>query len=107
MNFICRTSRAYPFIGLACLAVLSKLTLGIDAAFAQAEQVIEAAYRTDPAYHAQMEPMNATASVSEDGKSAEIWVSTQTQSLTVMGAAEALGTTIDKITLHPIFIGGG
>ena len=79
----------------------------IDAAFASADQVIEAVYRADPAYHAQMEPMNATASVSEDGRSAEIWVSTQTQSLTVMGAADALETTIDRITLHPTYIGGG
>ncbi len=79
----------------------------IDAAFADADEVIDAVYRVDPAYHAQMEPMNATASVSEDGKSAEIWVSTQTQSLTVMGAAEALDTTIDRITLHPMYIGGG
>jgi isoquinoline 1-oxidoreductase beta subunit len=79
----------------------------IDAAFAEADQIIDAVYRTDPAYHAQMEPMNATASVSEDGKSAEIWVSTQTQSLTVMGAADALETTMDRITLHPMYIGGG
>ena len=79
----------------------------IDPAFASADRIIEAAYRTDPAYHAQMEPMNATASVSEDGKSAEIWVSTQTQSLVVMGAAETLGTTLDRITLHPMYIGGG
>ncbi len=79
----------------------------IDPAFEAADQVVDAVYRADPAYHAQMEPMNATASVSEDGKSAEIWVSTQTQSLTVMGSADALGTTTDRITLHPMYIGGG
>ncbi len=79
----------------------------IDAAFADADEVIEAVYRTDPAYHAQMEPMNATASVSADGKSAEIWVSTQTQSLTVLGSAETLETTPDRITMHPMYIGGG
>jgi isoquinoline 1-oxidoreductase beta subunit len=79
----------------------------IDTAFAEADRVIEAVYRTDPAYHAQMEPMNATASVSADGKSAEIWVSTQTQSLTVLGSAEALETTPDRITMHPMYIGGG
>ena len=72
-----------------------------------AAQVIEATYRSDPAYHAQMEPMNATASVTEDGKAAEIWVSTQTQSLSILGAAEFLETTPDKITLHPMTIGGG
>ncbi len=79
----------------------------IDSAFTDASRVVEAVYRVDPAYHAQMEPMNATASVSEDGKSAEIWVSTQTQSLSVMGAADALQTTMDRIALHPMYIGGG
>ncbi len=77
------------------------------ATLAGAAQVIEATYRTDPAYHAQMEPMNATVNVTEDGKAAEIWVSTQTQSLSILGAAEFLETTPDKITLHPMFIGGG
>mgnify|MGYP001160025476 FL=1 len=79
----------------------------IEPAFNAANNVVEAMYRADPAYHAQMEPMNATASVSDDGKSAEIWVSTQTQSLTVMAAADTLETSIDKITLHPMLIGGG
>ncbi|HIE68889.1 MAG TPA: xanthine dehydrogenase family protein molybdopterin-binding subunit, partial [Planctomycetes bacterium] len=75
--------------------------------FATADQVVEAAYLSDPAYHAQMEPMNATAHVTEDGKAAELWVSTQTQSLSILGASEFLETTPDKITLHPMFIGGG
>jgi len=79
----------------------------MSAAMKDAVEVVEATYRTDPAYHAQMEPMNATASVTEDGKAAEIWVSTQTQSLSILGAAEFLETTPDKITLHPMFIGGG
>ena len=79
----------------------------LDAAMEGATEIIEATYRSDPAYHAQMEPMNATAHVTEDGKAAEIWVSTQTQSLSILGAAEFLDTTPDKITLHPMFIGGG
>lgn len=69
--------------------------------------VVEALYTTEPVYHAQMEPLNATASVSDDGKSAEIWVGTQTQSLTIIGSAETLGTTNDRITLHPLTMGGG
>ena len=79
----------------------------IDPAFESADRVLEAVYRSDPAYHAQMEPMNATASVSADGRSAEIWVSTQTQSLTAMAAAELLGTDVDRITVHAKYIGGG
>ena len=79
----------------------------IDPAFESADRVMEAVFRSDPAYHAQMEPMNATASVSADGLSTEIWVSTQTQSLTAMAAADLLGTDTDRITVHAMYIGGG
>lgn len=77
------------------------------AALDNANTVLDAVYTSDTVYHAQMEPMNATASVSGDGLSAEIWVGTQTQSLTIIGSAETLGTTNDKITLHPLTMGGG
>ena len=79
----------------------------VDAGLAAADQVLDAVYTSDTVYHAQMEPLNATASVSDDGLSAEIWVGTQSQSLSVIGSAETLGTTHDKITLHPITMGGG
>ncbi len=79
----------------------------VAAAMEGAARIVEATYRSDPAYHAQMEPMSATAHVTEDGQAAEIWVSTQTQSLSILGAAEFLGTTPDRITLHPMQIGGG
>ncbi len=79
----------------------------VGPAFAAADRVVEAVYRSEPAYHAQLEPMNATASVSADGMSAEIWVSTQTQSLTAMAAADLLETDVDRITVHAMYIGGG
>lgn len=79
----------------------------VDAAFAVAKKIVEATYRTDAAYHAQMEPMACTASVSADGKSAEIWVGTQTQSYSIIGAAELLGTENENITLHTLYSGGG
>src|ERR1700689_406110 len=47
------------------------------AALASAKRVFRGEYRTRYVYHAQMEPMNATASVAADGKSAELWVGTQ------------------------------
>ncbi len=79
----------------------------VKAALQESEQLIEAEYQTDYAYHAQMEPINATALVNEAGDAAEIWVSTQTQTLTVYAAARALGTSNDKIIVHPTYIGGG
>lgn len=70
-------------------------------------QLIEAEYQSDYAYHAQLEPINATALVNDAGDAAEIWVSTQTQTLTVYAAAKVLGTSNDKIIVHPTYIGGG
>jgi isoquinoline 1-oxidoreductase beta subunit len=64
-------------------------------------------YRTRHVYHAQMEPLNATVSVSADGKSAEIWCGTQSPSLALNDVARALGTERSKITLHQHFVGGG
>jgi len=78
-----------------------------EGAMAKASQIFEAEYQTDYAYHAQMEPINATASVNDTGDAAEIWVGTQTQSLSILKAAGALKTTPDKITLHPTYLGGG
>jgi CO/xanthine dehydrogenase Mo-binding subunit len=54
-----------------------------------------------------MEPMNATASVSPDGKSAEIWTGTQSASGLLNAVAKLLGTERSSITLHQHFLGGG
>jgi len=62
-------------------------------------------YRTHYVYHAQMEPLNAIASVSADGKSAEIWCGTQSPSLLLNDVAAALAT--ERGTLHHYFVGGG
>ena len=79
----------------------------VKQALADADEIVDALYTSEPVYHAQMEPLNATAHVSDDGLSAEIWAGSQTQSLTVLGSAETLGTTHDKITFHPLTMGGG
>src|SRR5213079_1908217 len=49
------------------------------AAFQSAASTVEAEYRCDYAYHAQMEPLNAVASVSPNGDAVEIWAGTQSQ----------------------------
>jgi isoquinoline 1-oxidoreductase beta subunit len=63
-------------------------------------------YRTRYVYHAQMEPLNAIASVSPDGKSAEIWCGTQSPSLLLNDVAAALAMERRNITLHHYFLGG-
>lgn len=74
---------------------------------AKAASVIEAEYRCDYAYHAQMEPLNAVASVSPSGDSVEVWCGTQSQTLGVEAPAKALGISRDKVKLHYTLLGGG
>jgi isoquinoline 1-oxidoreductase subunit beta len=76
-------------------------------AMAGAAKVYRGEYRTRYVYHAQMEPMNATASVSPDGKSAEIWTGTQAASGLLNAVAKLLQTERSSITLHQHFLGGG
>src|SRR5256714_13012576 len=78
-----------------------------DKALAGAAKTIEAAYSSEHTYHAQMEPMNAVAKVSDDGQSAEIWVGTQVQPLAAAVVANALKTTPDKIKINLQLLGGG
>ena len=77
------------------------------AALASAKRVFRGEYRTRYVYHAQMEPMNATAAVSADGKSVEIWAGTQAATSLLKGVAKMLGTERSNITLHQQFLGGG
>jgi len=77
------------------------------AGLGQAAKTVEAAYWTEYTYHAQMEPMNAVASVSEDGKSADIWTGTQFGALAAQIVSGILKTTPDQIRVHQQFLGGG
>jgi isoquinoline 1-oxidoreductase beta subunit len=77
------------------------------AAMASAKRVFRGEYRTRYVYHAQMEPMNATAAVSADGKSAELWAGTQAASSLLAGVARILQTDRSKVMLHQQFLGGG
>ncbi|MDJ0909107.1 MAG: molybdopterin-dependent oxidoreductase [Woeseiaceae bacterium] len=77
------------------------------AGLAGADRSFDAVYTSDYAYHAQLEPMAAVASVDADGKGAEIWVGTQTQSWSTRTATEVLGTTPDRIRLNMMTMGGG
>jgi isoquinoline 1-oxidoreductase beta subunit len=64
-------------------------------------------YTSEHNYHAQMEPMNATARVSADGKSAEIWASTQGTTIAQLVLAKVLKTSPANVTVYPQMIGGG
>jgi len=77
------------------------------AAMSKAKRVFRGEYRTRYVYHAQMEPLSATASVSPDGKSAEIWAGTQGATGLLNQAAALLQTDRSKLTLHQHVLGGG
>jgi len=77
------------------------------AAMNNAVRVFRGEYRTRYVYHAQMEPLSATASVSTDDKSAEIWAGTQGPTGLLNQVARLLQTERSKITLHQHLLGGG
>ncbi|MEM1112675.1 MAG: molybdopterin cofactor-binding domain-containing protein [Pseudomonadota bacterium] len=79
----------------------------VEQSLAAADRVISAMYTSDYAYHAQLEPMAAVAHVDADGKGAEIWAGTQTQSWTTRTATEVLETTPARIRLNMMTMGGG
>jgi len=76
-------------------------------AFAKAAKVMTARYSSEYVYHAQMEPMNVTATVSPSGDSAEIWIGTQGASINTAVAAAMLKTVPEKIKLNQFYLGGG
>ena len=76
-------------------------------AFQNAASTIEAEYRCDYAYHAQMEPLNAVASVAANGDAVEIWAGTQSQTTATEAPAKFLGISRDKVKLHDLMMGGG
>ncbi len=77
------------------------------AALQTAATVVEGEYRNDLVYHAQMEPLNAVASVSPAGDSCELWCGVQSKTIAVTVAADALKIAPYKITYHDMLMGGG
>jgi len=69
------------------------------------ERAIEAAYEVPFLAHAPMEPLNATAHVREG--EVELWVPTQSPTLTATRAAQIAGVDPSKVTVHTTFMGGG
>ncbi|HEY4748474.1 MAG TPA: molybdopterin cofactor-binding domain-containing protein, partial [Steroidobacteraceae bacterium] len=72
-----------------------------------AANVVEGDYRCDYAYHAQMEPLNAVASVAPAGDAVEIWAGTQSQTTATEAPAKLLGISREKVKLHDLLMGGG
>jgi isoquinoline 1-oxidoreductase beta subunit len=72
-----------------------------------AATVVEAEYRSDYAYHAQMEPLNSIAAVSAMGDAVEIWCGVQSQPMAITVAAQALGIPESRVKINSYLLGGG
>jgi len=77
------------------------------AELSRAASTFEAEYLCDYAYHAQMEPLNAVASVAPSGDAADIWCGTRSQTLALDATADARGLDRSKVKLHDMLLGGG
>jgi isoquinoline 1-oxidoreductase beta subunit len=77
----------------------------VEAALAGAAQVVEAVYHYPSQHHATMEPMNATALVTDDR--CEVWVATQNAETDLAVASETSGLDIPQCEVHRINLGGG
>lgn len=75
-------------------------------AIGAADQTYSQLYLSDYAYHGQIEPMAAVASVDTDGQGVEVWAGTQTQSWTTHTVAETLGIEPEKVRLNMMTMGG-
>lgn len=115
-----RTARGWGFSnekGYAQFAAVAKdpLSKGISwestgdvaATMAKAASIVEGEYRADYCYHAQMEPLNSVAAVSPAGDAVEVWVGTQSQTITVVAVARALGIPVEKVKFNGLLLGGG
>jgi isoquinoline 1-oxidoreductase beta subunit len=75
------------------------------AALGASARRLTAAYTFPFQAHAPLETQNCTADVRPDR--AELWVPTQTDVRTLQQAARVSGLPEDRITLHPMLMGGG
>ena len=67
--------------------------------------VLDVEYEVPLLYHATMEPMNCTASVTEN--SCDVWVPTMEISLAHEIAMEITGLSKDQVNIHVTLLGGG
>ncbi len=77
----------------------------VDKGLSSAAQTITAEYSMPHLVHAMMEPLAATAKVTDEG--AEIWACTQHPQAARDAVAGALGLKPEQVTVHVTLLGGG
>ncbi len=78
----------------------------VDAAFKQAEVIVEAEYDTPAQYHAYLEP-NAVLAEPEPGGRVGLWTACQSVHLVQSRVAEELGLPMTRVRVQAPRIGGG
>jgi isoquinoline 1-oxidoreductase beta subunit len=78
-----------------------------DKAFAGAAKTYKAGYTAHFAYHAQMEPLNATARFNAAGDHVEVWDGSQSPDRARADIAKALGMKLEQVTCNQCYMGGG
>lgn len=99
---------AYPKVA-ADLKAKSKTVASkgdVKAVFAGAAKTFRSEYRSDYGYHAQMEPLNATARLNAAANRIEVWDGSQAPDRTREMVADALGFTPAQVTMHQCYMGG-
>jgi isoquinoline 1-oxidoreductase beta subunit len=86
-------------------STVEHLRANYDSALSRAMSHFEAVYTVPFLSHAPMEPMNATALVSDS--QATLWLPTQTQSRTREAVARELKLPVTAVTVHTTLSGGG
>ncbi|MFT5538599.1 MAG: isoquinoline 1-oxidoreductase beta subunit, partial [Alphaproteobacteria bacterium] len=79
----------------------------VGAAFTGAAKTFKADFWSDYGYHAQMEPLNATARFNDAGTKVEVWDGSQSPDRSRAGVAKALGFKEEQVTLNQCYMGGG
>lgn len=76
----------------------------VVAAFAGAAKKVVAEYKVPFVAHTPMEPINCTAQF--DGKTCEVWTSTQVPLMARSAVAKALGLSASEVTVNQLYLGG-
>lgn len=71
-----------------------------------AAKTYKAAYKSDYAYHAQMEPLNALVRINDDG-SVDVWEGTQSPDRSREAVAKAISVPESKVNIRQCYMGGG
>src|SRR6266404_4048355 len=79
----------------------------VTAAFATAAKTYHAEFRSDYAYHAQMEPLNAVVRINEAGDRVEVWEGSQAPDESRKAVAKALSLPLEQVDFHQCYMGGG